>query len=356
MIVYRTHKKGSKPEDKKYVFTNHRKEIVKDKEVLEKIRKMAIPPAYKDVKINLNPCAKIIYEGFDDKGRRQQIYSAAHNKKAKKAKFCRLIGFGKAEPKIRADIKKYMKSQKVTKNKIISLLIAIIWRCGFRVGNIKYQVLYGSHGISNIFREHMKFGKVTIPAEKSAAKPSGGKKRSRKSSKGGGKQIDVVAIEFKGKKGVVNKCCIYDQELVRELKKLVSGKNADEYVFTYKKEGEDTLIKATEINDWLGAYGKITSKDLRTFDVNVMFIDFMKTRIPELVELKSVAKRKKIAKEALILTSAHINNTPGICKSSYLLTNIYEIAIEKPRTFKKHFGGPTASRVQFINFLEKVYC
>ena len=326
MIVYRNHQPGTKPDDKKYVYTDSKGDPVKDAKVLEQIKKMAIPPAYTKVKIDLSACAKIIYEGHDDKNRLQQKYSAIHNKKAKKDKFCRLIEFGKVMPKLKADIKKNLSTKRITQHKIIALILKIIWICGFRLGNQKYMILYESYGISNIRKSHMTF-------------------------KG-----DNIYIEFKGKKSVINKCCIKDKELVTELKDLVSSKETKDHIFTYRKDNEDILIKPTEINNFLKTYGNITSKDLRTFDVNTLFIDFMKGNFKELMEVTSVAKRKKIAKQALELTSSHINNTPGICRSSYLLTDIYALAIEEPKNFKKHFGGKVESRIQFINFLDKVYC
>jgi DNA topoisomerase-1 len=326
MIVYRNHKPGSNPTDKKYNFTNHRGEVIKAKEVLEKISKLVIPPAYVKVKIDLNAGAKIVYEGYDEKNRLQQIYSKEHTTKAKKTKFCRLIEFGKVMPKLKSDIKKYMGSARITQNKIIALILKIIWVCGFRVGQIKYKILYESFGISTILVKHISF------------------------------DGDLINIEFKGKKSVINKCCIKDRELVKELKHLVSDKKQTDHIFTYKKGKDSELIKPTEINKFLGNYGKITSKDLRTFDVNVLFIDFMKSNTKELLEATSVAKRKKIAKKALELTSTHINNTPGICKSSYLLTDIYDLVIDNPKKFKKYFTTKIASRIQFINFLEKVYC
>jgi DNA topoisomerase-1 len=326
MIIHRNHNPGSGIKDKRYIFTDSKGAVVTDDVVLASIKKMSIPPAYAKVRIDLSPCAKIIYEGIDEKRRLQQKYSAAHTKKAKRAKFCRLIEFGKSEPRMKSDIKKYIASTRITQNKIISLILAIIWRCGFRIGNRRFLKLYGSHGIGNIYKKHLTFLDSSLK------------------------------IEFVGKKSVVNKCSITDKELIKEIKSLVSNKKDTDHVFTYKKNKENVLIKATEINNFLGGYGKITSKDLRTFDVNILFIDFMRTKEKELKEATSVVKRKKIAKEALILTSSHINNTPGICKSSYILTDIYDLAIENPKKFKSHFGSKVASRIAFINFLEKVYC
>lgn len=327
MIIYRDHQPGSKPADKKYVFTDSKKNSITDKEILETIRKWAIPPAWVNVQIDLSPNAKIIFQGYDEKGRLQQKYSATHTKKAKKTKFCSLIEFGKAEARLKSDIKKYISSKRITKNKIISLILKIIWVCGFRVGQIKYKILYESFGVSTLQKRHLTFrGETTID------------------------------IEFKGKKSVINKCCIKDRELVKELKEIVHAKNPTDSVFTYKKDGENTLIKPTEINNFLREYGGATSKDLRTLDANRLFIEFMRTKMKDLMEVSSKAKRKKILKEALIYISTHLNNTPTIAKSSYLLTEIYELGAENPKKFKKYFGGKDTSHASFMNYLKKVYC
>jgi DNA topoisomerase I len=326
MIVYRNHKPNTAKEDKQYVFTNHLGVVITDAAILEHIRKMAIPPAYTKVKIDLHQCAKIKFEGYDDKGRLQQKYSEQHNTKAKKAKFCRLIEFGKSFPKIQADIKQYATSTRVTQNKIIAIILQIIWRCGFRVGNVKYLHLYESHGISNIYRKH-----VTFHGKQSAS------------------------IEFKGKKGVINKCVINAPDLVKVLFELCNGKGDTDFVFTYTKDKNIELIRPADINKWLGRYGQISSKDLRTFDVNVMFIDFMRGAADHIAAAKSVVKKKKIAKMALEQTAAHINNTPGICKSSYLMTELYAMFVDQPRRFKKYFLSPVNSRTAFVNFLTD-YC
>ena len=99
---------------------------VTDKKVLEYIKKLKIPPAYKNVTIFYEKSSKILFEGFDDKGRKQQIYSPEHKKNAARKKFCHLLDFGAVLPKIEADLKKHMKNPKPNKDKIIALIIKII--------------------------------------------------------------------------------------------------------------------------------------------------------------------------------------------------------------------------------------
>ena len=317
MIVYRDHAPGSKPTDKKYTY---RAQAKITPTVLDALKKMAIPPAYTRVKINLSPTAKIIYEGYDDKGRLQQKYSTTHTRNAAKAKFCRLLAFGTVLPKIQSDIRRTIKTTRMSKTKLIAIILQIIWMCGFRVGNIKYQQMYESHGISNIFVKHlqMKDGNINV--------------------------------EFIGKKGVVNKCVITDSDVVNNIVELCKGKGPQDYVF---QDNSGELVKPTEINAWLAQYGSITSKDLRTFDVNVMFIDFMKA--VDFSNVTSTAKRKKVAKLALEHISSHINNTPAICKKSYLMPEIYLLFVEHPRKYARLFLNKVSSRVEFQSFL-RVHC
>jgi DNA topoisomerase-1 len=298
---------------------------VTDKKVLNYITNLVIPPAYDNVTIFYESSPKILFEGFDDKGRKQQIYSKLHKQKAMKKKFLNLLDFGKVLPKIHADINKYITNSKSTKNKIISLIIKIVMICGFRIGNLKYQKLYNSFGISNIFKNHIKME---------------------------GKQM---IIKFIGKKGVLNECVISNIVLINEVNKLISNKTANDYVFTYKNDkGETNVIKAIEINKWLKSYHEnITSKAFRTWDTNILFIEYMRNS-EDPVKL-TIQKRKKNVISALKVISCQINNTPAICKKEYLHGDLFELYINHPKKYKKYFFGCIKSSACFMNYLQDVF-
>lgn len=297
---------------------------IKDKKVIDYINKLVIPPAYRDVTIFYEPTPKILFEGFDDKGRKQQIYSAAHKKKSSKAKFCHLIAFGNALPKIESDMKSYINNKKLSKNKIIALIIRIVITCGFRVGNLKYQKLYGSFGISNIFKEHISLS---------------------------GKNL---VIKFVGKKGVINECVVTDSNIVTEILALIAQKKPKDYVFTYNgSDGDMQVIKAVEINKWLKTYDKnITSKFFRTWDTNILFIESMRSK-DDPVKLTETARKKNIV-ESMKLISRQINNTPAICKKEYLHSDLTDLYIKQPRKYKSHFHGCVSAKSCFMKYLEKL--
>ena len=323
MIYKRINDGVGKDKKPKFKITDKSGKPVSDKKVLEYIKSLVIPPAYKDVTIFYEKSPKILFEGYDDKGRKQQIYSQIHKKKASKKKFCSLLEFGKVLPKIESDIEKHLKSKTVSKDKIIALILKIIIICGFRVGNLKYQKLYGSFGISNIFKEHIKIG-----------------------NRG-------MIIKFIGKKGVINECLIENKFLIGEIQKLIKTKKPKDYVFTYF-DGEEHVIKAIEINKWLKRYDvNTTSKHFRTWDVNILFIEYMRdTEDPMKLP---ISKRKKNVVEAMKVISCQVNNTPAICKKEYLHIDLVELYINHPKKFKKHFLGWDNVRKCFIKYLED-YC
>jgi DNA topoisomerase-1 len=325
MLYYRIKDGTDKNKKPKFKILDKDDKIVNDKTVLEYIQNLIIPPAYADVKIFYEKTPKILFQGYDDKGRLQQIYSQDHKKKASKKKFCNLLDFGKVLPKINLDINKYLKDDKITKNKIIAIILKIVIKCGFRLGNLKYQKLYNSFGISNILKSH-----ITIKGNE-------------------------MHIKFIGKKGVLNECIVKEKFIIDEIQKLIKMKSSKDYVFTYNDGTEENkVITALEINKFLKLYHvNTTSKHFRTWDTNILFIEYMKNaEDPIKLEL---SKRKKIVIAAMKVISAQINNTPNICKKEYLHIDLLTLYLDNPKKFKKYFFKCDDARKCFIDYLEE-YC
>jgi DNA topoisomerase-1 len=323
MIIYRF---GTKD---KWVYKNAKEEVVKDKKILDYIAALPpIPPAYRDVEIFCESAPKILYQGYDAKGRLQQIYSKKWREQADNLKFKALIDFGRKLPKMQAEMIKHIKDPAHTKIKVICLILRIISLCGFRIGQLKYQQLYNSTGLSTLKKKHLKF----------------------KSGK--------LEIKFVGKKGMDNECVMVDELVIRELEKLAKTRSPNDFLFTYDAvaggKHENRLITANEVNDWLKSYNhEFTTKFFRTFDVNDRLIDILKPTEPNSL---TVAQRKKNIVSALKDVSCAINNTPTICKKSYVNNKLIELYIDHPRKYTKLLiDNSYTSRVNFIRFLEDIY-
>lgn len=329
MIIYR-----EKIDEKKkiYKYVDKQGNEIKDKKILDYINigLKPIPPAYNNVRIYYEKSPKILFDGIDANGRLQQIYSAKWQAVANKIKFKALIDFGRKLPVMEMMMFKNIKSPKLTKNKVISIILQIVKYCGFRVGQLKYQKLYGSIGLSTLMKKHLTF--------KNTNKSNNGKE---------------LHIKFLGKKGVQNDCVVTDILIIEEMEKIANNKTPNDFLFVYDDEitNEKKLITAIDINNWLKFYNpEFTSKFFRTYAVNDMFINIMKSTKPSSMTLN---QRKKKITEIIKDLSETINNTPAICKKAYLLPELIALYIDHPRKYESILIKKSGSL--FIKFLESIF-
>jgi len=318
-VIYRTGKKDA------WVYVDKNGMRVVDKKILDYIAALPpIPPAYRDVEIFVERAPKILFQGKDAAGRLQQIYSPKWRKAADAKKFKTLIEFGKRLPEMAARMEKVLTSPRSPlKERHIAVILRITVLCGFRIGQMKYQKLYSSTGLSTLQKKHLKFGPKTLE------------------------------IRFVGKKGMMNECFVTDPIVINELRSLTQHRAADDFLFTYHEKGELRIINGVDVNNWLKKFNpEFTTKAFRTFDVNDRLIDGLKDTNPAAM---TAAQRKKKVVELIKAVSCQINNTPAICKKSYIFPDLLELYIEHPRKYAKMLINDKASRVNFIRLLESIY-
>jgi DNA topoisomerase-1 len=330
MIIFRKGDKGN------YSYVDSKNNKITDKEILEYIKNLVIPPNYKNTKIfyQKNGQPKILYQGYDTKDRLQRIYSAEWNVKAAKRKFCELLNFANQIKKIVSSVKEQMAIDAHTKNKMIAMIIRIVMVCYFRIGNKRYQELYGSFGAMNIQKRHVKF--------------------SKNKNKKQNKDKEHMNITFSGKKGVMNSCDIYDPLLIQEMKKLLQFREDNEMIFQWNDSGVKIPVRAIDVNHWLNNFDRtITSKMFRTYDANIFLIIFLRAQIPP--DTLTINKRKKIVVSAMKEISKTIHNTPAILKKNYTASGIINLYINEPMKFKRYFMSEDTPRQAFIKYLRD-YC
>ena len=125
---------------------------------------------------------------------------------------------------------------------IISLILFLIDRCNFRVGNEKYKKLYNSYGATTLNKSHFTLNK------------------------------NNVTIRFTGKKGVENESKVENKNVRELLTNLCRFES--EYIFCYTdSKGETYRVTEKHINDFLKKYHRsITVKMFRTWSANYMLL------------------------------------------------------------------------------------
>lgn len=300
-------------ENNKFIFKQKSKKI-KDKNSIERIKSLKIPTSYTDVKISSNTSSKIQATGLDTKKRKQYIYNKSYTKKQSKLKFSDLLVFGKKIKRIRKDINnnifKCSKNKDLLKNKecVISIILYLIDNCNFRVGCDKYKKLYNTYGVTTLNKSHFKFNS------------------------------NSVFIKFIGKKGVVNKTKITNNNICSILK--IFCHLNKEFLFNYTDDnGNIYRITEKHINLFLKKYHKnITVKMFRTWNSNYILLkNLLNYDIP-----KTEKEAKKNISHAIKKAAFKLHHSSNVSKKSYLNNEILNLYSTNTKKFK-----------QFIEFFRK---
>lgn len=273
---------------------------VSDKETLNRIKKLVIPPAWENVWICDLANGHLQVTGIDTRNRKQYIYHPLWNALRNHTKYYRLLEFGKVLPAIREQINKDLALPGLPLEKVLALVVTLMEKTSIRIGSSFYEKLYGSFGLTTLKDKH-----VTINGNK-------------------------LQFTFKGKKGVEHDISIRSRKLSSLVKQCrdIPGKELFQF---YDDNGVRHPVDSGMVNEYIKKISgaDFTAKDFRTWIGTLQaFIAFKECTA---FESESECKRKIV--EVLDIVSKHLGNTRAVCKKYYVhptLINLYENkALEK---------------------------
>lgn len=277
--------------------------VVTDKDTLERIRKLVIPPAWTRVWICPKANGHIQVTGYDIRGRKQYKYHEQWNHIRNQTKFHRLYEFGKELPKLRKKIEQDICTPRLTKEKVLATVVSLMERTFIRVGNSEYEKLYGSYGLTTL-----KDGHVNI-------------------------QGATMKFSFKGKKGVYHAITLKNKRLARIVKACrdIPGKELFQYV---NEEGVRCSIDSGMVNEYIQeTTGKdYSAKDFRTWAGTLAMLSSFKS----VGEASTQTDIKKNVVQALDEVSSKLGNTRAICRKYYVHPEI--IRLYEERNLSKYFS------------------
>jgi DNA topoisomerase-1 len=275
---------------------------VTNPKTIQRCNMLVLPPAWTDVWISPNPDAHLQATGKDAKGRLQYRYHVNWTNARAAEKFDSMTSFAELLPHIRRKVAKDLKRPGMPKDKVVALIVRLIDRYHFRVGNDEYARANNSYGLTTLKKGHVMFD------------------RSRKAE---GK-LDAI-FEFVGKSGKLWKRRIWEDDLavlIDQSGKVGANKRHHD-LFRYEDgNGHDFDVKSNHVNEYLDAltseFGSVTAKDFRTWAAS------WKTafRLSQQQDPQTQTARKKVANQIIKTVAADLENTPTVCRSSYIHPDI----------------------------------
>lgn len=265
--------------------------LIRDEARLLRIRRLAIPPAYRDVWICPIANGHIQATGRDDRGRKQYRYHERWRSIRDENKYDRILAFGAALPKIRHRVEADLRLPTLKREKVLATVVQLLQRTFIRVGNEEYARQNKSFGLTTMKNHHVKI--------------RGTKLRFR----------------FRGKGGIQHEVDVNDRRVAKIVRKLQDLPGQDLFQY-YDEEGKLCDVTSQDVNDYLREITgqDFTAKDFRTWAGTVL------TAMALNVQDKFASKKEAKAnlKNAIAAAAKLLGNTPTICRKCYVHPSVVE--------------------------------
>jgi DNA topoisomerase-1 len=278
--------------------------VIRDPDVLGRIRSLAIPPAWTDVWICPWPNGHIQATGRDARGRKQHRYHSDFRAHRDEAKFERLLAFADALPAIRERVDRDLGRPGLPREKVLAAVVRLLELTLIRVGNDEYTRLNRSFGLTTMRDRHVRVEGSAI--------------RFRFNGKGG--KLHEVGLRDRRLAGLVRRC----QEL------------PGQELFQYVEDGTVGDVASDDVNAYLReiAGEDFSAKDFRTWAGTVLAYRALCELRP--ADDERTAKRNVV--EAIRQTSKVLGNTPAVCRQSYVHPAVVEAYLEREHGFEAAEG------------------
>ncbi len=125
-------------------------------ETLDRIRTLAIPPAWRDVWICPYPNGHIQAVGTDDAGRRQYLYHDDWRAGQEADKHDRVRRLARRLPAFREQVDRDLCGKGLGRDRVLAVALRMLDHGVFRTGNTEYADDYGSRGAATLLRDDVR--------------------------------------------------------------------------------------------------------------------------------------------------------------------------------------------------------
>ena len=262
---------------------------------LERIRALAIPPAWTDVWICPHPLGHLQATGRDARGRKQYRYHAQWRQVRDEEKYGRLIEFAQALPRIRRKTSADLNRRGLTRERVLAAVVQLLEKTLIRIGNEEYARDNRSYGLTTMRGQH-----ATIAGAR-------------------------VNFEFRGKSGIRHAINLHDARLARIVKACrdLPGYELFQYV---DEDGKRQTVDSADVNTYLRELSgtDFTAKDFRTWAGTVMAAKALAAA----AGFKSVSQARRNIVKAVEQVAKRLGNTKAVCRRCYIHPAIIDSYME----------------------------
>jgi DNA topoisomerase-1 len=278
-----------------FVYLDRRGRRITDERTLDRVRRIAIPPAWTDVWICPDAHGHLQATGRDARGRKQYRYHPDWRARQESDKYAHLVDFGHALPDIRERVATDYARPGLPKEKVTAAVVHLLESSLIRVGNDEYAATNGTFGLTTLRDRHVSF------------------------------DTGEIEFSFAGKSGQRHTVSVHDPRTARIVRKCrdIPGQRLFQYV---GDDGARHDLGSSDVNDYLREAGgaEFTAKDFRTWVGTLLAaVALSALEVPE-----ADTEGRRNATIAVTAVARRLGNTPTVARNSYVHPDVVDLYLD----------------------------
>ena len=275
-----------------FVYLDANGERLTDEAAIDRIRALAIPPAWREVWVCRDPQGHIQATGIDQAGRKQYRYHDDWRRRRDQAKFDAMVAFARALPALRRRVARDLAgSEDLDEARVLACAVRLLDVGLFRIGGEDYASQNETYGLTTLLKEHVRV------------------------------EPDGLLFDYPAKHGLRRVQRVEDPDVrpvVAALKRRRGGR--DELLAWRRPDGRSGSwvdVRAEDVNAYIkeAAGGDFTAKDFRTWNATALCAVALAVHAREATSRTS---RRRIVNAAIKEVATFLGNTPAVARGSYI--------------------------------------
>jgi DNA topoisomerase I len=266
-----------------------------DEATIDRIRALAIPPAWTDVWICTDPHGHIQATGIDARGRKQYRYHDDWRRRRDQAKFDAMVAFARALPALRRRVARDPAAptdggEPLSEARVLACAVRLLDVGLFRIGGEDYAAQNETYGLTTLLKRHVRV------------------------------ERDGLLFDFPAKHGVRRVQRVEDADVRPVILALRRRRGGGEELLAWRRGRSWVDVRADDVNAYLkeAAGGDFSAKDFRTWNATALCAVALALRAVRAHEAGSRASRRRLVKAAIDEVATFLGNTPAVARGSYV--------------------------------------
>ena len=266
---------------------------VSDEATLGRIKSLAVPPAWREVRIAPGPRARVQAIGLDGAGRVQRVYLPAFAAARQRRKYEKIERFGEALARLRRRTNEDIAREGLPKERVLAVVVRLINDLYFRVGSEESVRRYSTYGVTTLRNPHLEIRR-------------------------GGRLV----FQFTGKHHVRHRLILVDDELAALVSDIQALRGRRLFQYWDEEQQRPRPVTPRDVNDYIksATSPEFSAKDFRTWGGTLLAA----VALAELGKAEDGARAKRNLVRAVRAVAEHLGNTAAVCRASYVHPAVFE--------------------------------